>query len=117
MSNHRGPEGCAPDELRCAALVKGVRSTWYYEWTRHDHQCPRLAQQSRDGVAVCYIHANTKTLTKWEGTMNKHTQSPGTSGIKRDTKRANRAKKKAQYLANTQARAEANRSGPSKPRK
>ena len=49
--------------------------------------------------------------------MNKHTQSPGTSGIKRDTKRANRAKKKAQYLANQQARAEANRSGPSKPRK
>jgi uncharacterized protein (DUF2252 family) len=49
--------------------------------------------------------------------MNKHTQAPGTSGIKRDTKRANRAKKKAQYLANQQARAEANRSGPSKPRK
>ncbi len=45
--------------------------------------------------------------------MNKHTQSPGTSGIKRDAKRANRHKKKAQYLANTQARAEANRSGPS----
>lgn len=65
MSNHRGPEGCAPDDVRCEALAKGTGTQTYWEWTRHDHRCPRRAQQCREGVSVCYTHAKIKTLVKW----------------------------------------------------
>lgn len=66
MSNHHGPEGVAPDDERCEALAKGTGSQTYWEWTRYDHRCPRPANQTRQGRAVCYVHAQVKDLTFWE---------------------------------------------------
>lgn len=67
MSNHFGPEGCAPDELRCEALVKGSNKNVYFEWTRYDRRCSRKANQSRAGLAVCYVHAKVSNVTKYKG--------------------------------------------------
>lgn len=64
MSNHYAPEGVAPDELRCEALVRAKQGTFYREWERHDRRCPRRANQTRNGFAVCYIHALTKSVDK-----------------------------------------------------
>ncbi len=65
MSNHFGPEGTAPDELRCEALVRGTGRALYWEWTRHDRRCARKANQCRQGISVCYIHAKTPTLVRF----------------------------------------------------
>lgn len=73
MSNHYGPEGVAPDDIRCMATAKGTGTKTYWEWTRKDHQCPRPAQQCREGIAVCYIHARTAKLVPWKGAINGQT--------------------------------------------
>lgn len=52
MSNHHGPEGVAPDELRCQALILANRGTIYREWQRYDRRCPRRANQTREGFGV-----------------------------------------------------------------
>lgn len=62
MSYHSGPEYVAPDDLRCMALVKGQPS-WVFEWMKHDHRCPRKANQMRGQLAVCYQHAQAKVVT------------------------------------------------------
>lgn len=61
MSNHNGPEYTAPDDVRCKALVKGIRSN-HWEWTRYDHQCPRKANQMRGLHQVCYLHARARNV-------------------------------------------------------
>lgn len=65
MSFHSGPEGQAPDDQRCEALVKGHPS-WFYEWANADHRCPKRANQMRGDHAVCHLHAKAKTLTAWK---------------------------------------------------
>lgn len=65
MSNHFGPEGCAPDDARCEALAKGTGRATYYEWTRNDRRCSRRANQTRQGIAVCHVHAKVETLKIW----------------------------------------------------
>ena len=65
MSNHRGPEGTAPDDVRCEALVK-ARSGYFYEWTKRDHRCPRRANQMRGQIAVCHAHARSKAIERFE---------------------------------------------------
>jgi hypothetical protein len=54
-----------PANLRCEALVRGTGSGLYWEWTRHDRQCPRRVNQGREGFSVCYVHAKTKTVTRY----------------------------------------------------
>lgn len=68
MSNHRSPEGVAPDDVRCEALVKG-HPGYHWQWVQHDHRCPKRANQMRADVAVCHIHARSKTMEKWNGTL------------------------------------------------
>lgn len=65
VSNHFGPEGCAPDDQRCEALVRATGSQCYYEWTKHDRRCSRRANQCREGIAVCYIHARSAKLERF----------------------------------------------------
>ena len=67
MSNHWGPEGCAPNELRCEALVKGTGKAYYWNWTRYDRRCSRKANQGREGFSVCHVHAKTKEVSRYEG--------------------------------------------------
>lgn len=59
MTFHSGPEYEAPDEVRCEALVKG-HPTWNFEWVKHDHRCPRKANQMRGQRQVCWQHAKMK---------------------------------------------------------
>lgn len=53
------PEYEAPGDIRCQAIVPGHPS-WNFEWMRHDHQCPRKANQMRGPYRVCYQHAAMK---------------------------------------------------------
>lgn len=61
MTFHSGPEYEAPGEVRCDALVKG-QPGWNFEWMRHDHRCPRKANQMRGLHQVCYQHATAKSV-------------------------------------------------------
>jgi hypothetical protein len=61
MSRHDGPDFFVPDDERCEAIVKGMPS-YSYEWMRHDHRCPRKANQSRGPYTVCHIHARAKQV-------------------------------------------------------
>lgn len=61
MTRHSGPEYVAPDDERCEALVKGQPS-WNFEWMRHDHRCPRRANQMRGLISVCHVHARAKRI-------------------------------------------------------
>lgn len=65
MTHHTGPEYTAPNEQRCEALVKGQPS-WVFKWMQVDHRCPRKANQMRGQLAVCYQHANSKKLVRFE---------------------------------------------------
>lgn len=64
MTRHSGPEGVAPDDERCEALVKGHLG-WNFEWMRHDHRCPRRANQMRGLISVCHVHARAKRVTSF----------------------------------------------------
>lgn len=68
MSNHHGPENGAPDEQRCEAMVRGTGNARYFLWTRYDRRCSKRVNQSRDGLAVCHVHAKIETLERWNGT-------------------------------------------------
>jgi hypothetical protein len=46
---------------QCEAVVPG-HPTWAYEWVRVDHQCPRRANQGREGRLVCWQHAQAKQI-------------------------------------------------------
>lgn len=61
MSNHYGPEGLAPDEVRCEALVRGHKG-WNWQWCKVDHRCPKRANQMRGAFSVCHIHARAKKV-------------------------------------------------------
>lgn len=64
MSNNKGPEGCAPDDQRCEALVRAKRHGW--SWMKEDHRCPRRVSQARGPISVCHVHARSKTMIPWE---------------------------------------------------
>lgn len=57
---HR-PKYEAPVELRCEALVKG-KPNYAFVWMRHDHRCPRKANQMRGPHQVCWQHAQMKRV-------------------------------------------------------
>lgn len=64
MSRHDRPEFIAPDDQRCGATVKGHLG-WHWEYTRHDHQCPKRANQMRGATPVCHLHAKAKRIEPW----------------------------------------------------
>lgn len=66
MTYQHRPEYTAPDDQRCEALVTGQPS-YNFEWMRHDHRCPRKANQMRGQMAVCYQHARSKNLKRFAG--------------------------------------------------
>ena len=76
MSNQAGPENVAPDNQRCNALVKGTGKKRYFEWTRYDRRCSRKANQARDGVAVCYLHAQVKDFVIWQRSQSLCNKKP-----------------------------------------
>lgn len=50
-----------PDDQRCEAIAKPVRSAWQV-WQRYTRRCQRPANQCRLGRAVCHMHARAKTV-------------------------------------------------------
>jgi len=66
MTNHKGPESIAPDDQRCEALVKG-HLNYNFQWMRFDHRCPKRANQMREGIAVCHLHAKAKFILPYSG--------------------------------------------------
>lgn len=67
MSRNSGPEYTAPNDQRCEVLVKGQPS-YSFEWMRHDHRCPKTANQMRGPKAVCHLHAKAKRVSYIDGT-------------------------------------------------
>ena len=61
MSRHSGPEYTAPDDIRCEAIVKGIKH-YHWEWCKVDHRCPRKSNQMRGLKQVCYQHAVAKEV-------------------------------------------------------
>lgn len=70
MTYQSRPEYEAPGDIRCQAIVPGHPS-WHFEWMRHDHQCPRKANQMRGPYRVCYQHAAMKKPPRYVATMEK----------------------------------------------
>ncbi len=64
MTYQTRPEYEAPAEDRCVATVPG-HPGYNFEWMRHDHRCPRRANQMRGPHAVCFQHAKAKEIRPW----------------------------------------------------
>lgn len=65
MTQHSGPDFKVPEQGdRCQAIVKG-QPNWNWQWMRVDHQCPKTANQGRDGKLVCHVHARAKTIYRY----------------------------------------------------
>ena len=69
-SKDSGPDFYVPEEERCHALVKG-KTSYVFVWMRYDHRCPRRANQMRNFVPVCHIHARAKKILLWPKWRNK----------------------------------------------
>lgn len=66
MTIHSGPHfNVPPDDQRCEALVKGQPS-YVFEWMKHDHRCPRRANQMRGTIAVCHQHARARNVQEFK---------------------------------------------------
>jgi len=74
------PEFCAPQDQRCEAMTRGVEGYTFQTWRKHPHQCVRRANQSREGHAVCHIHARAKTVS-YVGTTDDQGQATDELGV------------------------------------